>query len=857
MSEAPRRRRRALWIGLALLLLLLGAAALALPAVLEAALVRAVDDLAGRHGLDVRWAAADIRRDGLTLTDVRAVARGGRARIAEVRVEVDLWAAATGEVRISRIDVDGPELRLGTLDGERDAIDESSMTSPEPSVASRMAFDDAFEMPSSLDAILTRLDDGPLPEVRMQRPAVQLRRGDAVHRATLASLALLPEDGRWRLEGAGGELTARGQRLSGLTLDGALWADGVRIAVDIAPDQPLSIGPGTAAAERVVLAVGRHAAEIRAEGVDARAMGATAEGLVLAARWTDRLRLHFEAGAVRAPRAMRGGRADVAHEQPSALDRLDAIAWQLPPVVAHGLAVELPGLPPLLEAGGRWHRGQLDGRAVLAGGEVTLAADVHPGRRRPHSLRVDLRGVRLAPLFARRLPPEPPRRPRRQTRADGILDGHLTMTALDDVGGEGPGEAQTLLEGRLAWREGRIELPGLADGPVDGIDLDLRGALDWHPTADLLRFEGRMAQGPLALIGSGRIDDARGDPHVHLSARGEPIDCQAAFDAIPRGLWGPYDRARLTGELAPTFRLDWPVHRPATLELKIRKLFKACAVETLAARSAPPATVEDRPAPGLDDVGWLDTRFVLPVREGISEGADVRVGPGVPGYVPLAQLPRYVGATMYQSEEMNFWRNNAIDRGLLVRALRIDLDAGRFVYGGSTVTQQLVKNLFLTRKKTLARKLQELLVATRITQAISRERVLELYLNCIEFGPDLYGIGPAARYYFQKDARQLTPREAVFLAMLKPAPRRGAYYRRRGHPPIGGWWAQRAQELMRRLVENGQISAALAEAERPYHIEWVDRRYVVPDRAARPVAPAPAPTMPPTPFGGSRLTIEP
>ena len=87
-----------------------------------------------------------------------------------------------------------------------------------------------------------------------------------------------------------------------------------------------------------------------------------------------------------------------------------------------------------------------------------------------------------------------------------------------------------------------------------------------------------------------------------------------------------------------------------------------------------------------------------------------------------------------------------IHRGLLMRALRINLGAGRFVYGGSTVTQQLVKNLFLTRHKSLARKLQELLIATRITQAIDRHRVLELYLNCIEFGPDL---APLRRHYLR------------------------------------------------------------------------------------------------------------
>ena len=100
-----------------------------------------------------------------------------------------------------------------------------------------------------------------------------------------------------------------------------------------------------------------------------------------------------------------------------------------------------------------------------------------------------------------------------------------------------------------------------------------------------------------------------------------------------------------------------------------------------------------------------------------------------------------MGAAAYLTEEIMFPQNRAIDPGLIRRALRMNLKQKRFVYGGSTVTQQLVKNLFLTRRKTLARKDQEILIAKRIPQTVSRDRVLALYLNCIEFGKDLFGIG--------------------------------------------------------------------------------------------------------------------
>ena len=117
-------------------------------------------------------------------------------------------------------------------------------------------------------------------------------------------------------------------------------------------------------------------------------------------------------------------------------------------------------------------------------------------------------------------------------------------------------------------------------------------------------------------------------------------------------------------------------------------------------------------------------------------------------------------------------------------------------------------------------------MAARITQVLSRERVLELYLNCIEFGPNVFGIGRAARFYFQKDARRLTPREAVFLAMLKPAPRRGAWMKRRGYTPKLPYWGYRAEEIMGRLVDKGYLTQGQADAEKPYSIRWNNGQYV-------------------------------
>src|SRR5699024_8910844 len=125
--------------------------------------------------------------------------------------------------------------------------------------------------------------------------------------------------------------------------------------------------------------------------------------------------------------------------------------------------------------------------------------------------------------------------------------------------------------------------------------------------------------------------------------------------------------------------------------------------------------------------------------EGVTK-EDIFVGPGTDAYAQIDTLPPYLPALMYLSEEIDFYTNHAVSIGLINRGIRHSLPRKRFAYGGSTVTQQLVKNLFFSRTKILTRKFQEAIVAWAMTDALSKDRILELYLNCIEFGPNLYGI---------------------------------------------------------------------------------------------------------------------
>jgi monofunctional biosynthetic peptidoglycan transglycosylase len=122
------------------------------------------------------------------------------------------------------------------------------------------------------------------------------------------------------------------------------------------------------------------------------------------------------------------------------------------------------------------------------------------------------------------------------------------------------------------------------------------------------------------------------------------------------------------------------------------------------------------------------------------------------------------------AEDAAFFSHRGLDLTELPKALAANWAKGGAVRGASTITQQLAKNLFLSREKSLRRKLQELALAFLLESALGKDRILEIYLNVIEWGPALHGLRPAARHYFGKDPRALSPKEIAFLVVLIPGP---------------------------------------------------------------------------------------
>ena len=138
--------------------------------------------------------------------------------------------------------------------------------------------------------------------------------------------------------------------------------------------------------------------------------------------------------------------------------------------------------------------------------------------------------------------------------------------------------------------------------------------------------------------------------------------------------------------------------------------------------------------------------------------------------VPLAQISPYIQEATVAIEDSTFYTNAGIRPLSSLRALWVDLTTGSYQQGGSTITQQVVKNALLTQDKTITRKIEEVILALRLTKAYSKDQILNTYLNESPYGGTIYGVQAAAQYFFGVDASKVDLAQAAYLAALPQAP---------------------------------------------------------------------------------------
>ncbi len=141
-------------------------------------------------------------------------------------------------------------------------------------------------------------------------------------------------------------------------------------------------------------------------------------------------------------------------------------------------------------------------------------------------------------------------------------------------------------------------------------------------------------------------------------------------------------------------------------------------------------------------------------------------------WAPLSNISPYLVKAVLIAEDDKFWIHEGFDYEAIQKAIEKDIKAGKFKFGGSTISQQLARNLYLSPAKNPLRKMREAIITWRMERVLSKRRILELYLNLAEWGNGIFGAEAASRHYYGKPSSELIPQEAARLAAVLPNPRR-------------------------------------------------------------------------------------
>lgn len=261
-------------------------------------------------------------------------------------------------------------------------------------------------------------------------------------------------------------------------------------------------------------------------------------------------------------------------------------------------------------------------------------------------------------------------------------------------------------------------------------------------------MKDKRFKGTLALNGIHASLDATWEG---FSGSGEfilPLTDIAALYHAARQLVPEEARAAIGGKIEGKGRFRWP-----SMELLFEPKLESFTVDGL-----------------IDPAKYGSGQFEYIGKDGSGKEVTLRGGEGTPTWKSLAEIGPLVPRAVVAAEDIGFYSHAGFDLEEMKEASENNFSAGRLKRGGSTITQQLAKNLFLTPERTYARKLRELLYTVELERDLSKQRIMELYLNVVEWGPDIHGIGAAAATYFGKSPIDLRPEEAAWLAGILRGP---------------------------------------------------------------------------------------
>jgi hypothetical protein len=240
------------------------------------------------------------------------------------------------------------------------------------------------------------------------------------------------------------------------------------------------------------------------------------------------------------------------------------------------------------------------------------------------------------------------------------------------------------------------------------------------------------------------------------------IKAQDFISSLPTGLFRHFEGMEAQGNFSYSLDFQYNNHQPNKLIFESRLQPEGIRIIKY----------------GEANLSKINTEFTYKaVEKGIAQRS-IFVGFSNPNYTPLNEISPYLQKCVLTSEDPSFFNHRGFINEAFKQSISKNIRTKKFARGASTISMQLVKNVFLTREKTLSRKLEEILLVYILenNRISTKERMLEVYFNIIEFGPNVYGIGEAAHFYFQKKPADLTLNECLFLASIIPKPK-GFMYR--------------------------------------------------------------------------------
>ncbi len=339
----------------------------------------------------------------------------------------------------------------------------------------------------------------------------------------------------------------------------------------------------------------------------------------------------------------------------------------------------------------------------------------------------------------------------------------------------------------------------LAEKPVAGLEVggEIAGRFDRATRTLVLDHANLQSRGlPFSLAGwaalpGGLQPDGTRRERAALDMRFTvpELPCQQVLDALPPELVPYLQGFQLTGTFDTDLRvaIDW-----AHLDDQHTVLDGHVGIAHCRARKAP------------EEVTRIAGTFEHYVEVERGQWMTFMIGPSNPDFVPIDEISPYLRSSIMTTEDSNFYHHHGFIPHEFKSALVKNLQAGGFKFGASSITMQMVKNVLLYAEKTASRKFQELFLTWYVETALRKDRIYEIYLNAIEYGPGIYGIGPAARHYFGKSARDLNPVEAAFFSSILPNPKeRYAQYCK---GTLRRWTEDKIQRILALMLKRGRLT---------------------------------------------------